>query len=110
MAASLAFHDLPYTELLGAPKGRRRTAQGVSPGNTNSNNVSPERAKQLVSVLKSNSASPFQGSAICTLNPGLTPWAVLLDPFGVLIGVPFGTVTLFPVNLTPIGTILPEIS
>src|ERR1043166_6912712 len=23
-------------------------------------------------------------SAIWTLNPGLTPWAVLLDPFGVL--------------------------
>src|SRR6058998_2446293 len=85
MAASLAFHDLPYTELLGAPKGRRRTAQGVSPGNTNSNNVSPERAKQLVSVLKSNSVSPFQGSASCTLNPGLTPWAVLMDPFGVPI-------------------------
>ena len=42
---------IPEIELLGAPKGRRRTAQGVSPGNTYSNNVSPERAKQLVSVL-----------------------------------------------------------
>ena len=26
---------------------------------------------------------PFRASAIWTLNPGLAPWAVLLDPFGV---------------------------
>ncbi len=65
---------IPEIELLGAPKGRRRIAQGVSPGNTYSNKGSPERAKQLVRVLKSIS-----------LNPGLTPWAVLPDPFGVLI-------------------------
>ncbi|PYV33692.1 MAG: hypothetical protein DMG09_21970 [Acidobacteria bacterium] len=27
---------------------------------------------------------PFRLSAIRTLNPGLAPWAVLVDPFGVL--------------------------
>ena len=30
-------------------------------------------------------APPFQGfPQFWTLNPGLAPWAVLLDPFGVL--------------------------
>ena len=35
--------------------------------------------------LRSNSLRrPFRASAIWPLNPGLAPWAVLLDPFGVL--------------------------
>src|SRR5438128_9709587 len=55
-----------------APQGRLRKAQGASPGNKHSNKGSPEGAMQLVPVPKR------------TLNPGLAPWAVLLDPFGVL--------------------------
>src|SRR5213593_2990518 len=35
-----------------APKGRRRKAQGASPGNKYGNSGSPERAKQLLSVLQ----------------------------------------------------------
>src|SRR5438876_669786 len=80
-----------------APKGRRRKAQGVSPGNKCSKNGSPEGAKQSVPILQRSAydeylsvvetdlpAPPFQGSLqIGTLNPGLAPWAVLLDPFGV---------------------------
>ncbi|PYU98962.1 MAG: hypothetical protein DMG10_26755 [Acidobacteria bacterium] len=35
--------------------------------------------------LRPNSCAALSGlSAIWTLNPGLAPWAVLLDPFGVL--------------------------
>src|SRR5207249_7418945 len=37
-------------------------------------------------------------SAIWTLNPGLAPWAVLLDPFGVL---GFGPETRLEVDLEP---------
>ena len=80
-----------------APKGRRRKAQGVSPGNKCSKNGSPEGAKQSVPILQRSAydeylsvvetdlpAPPFQGSLqIGTLNPGLAPWAVLLDSFGV---------------------------
>src|SRR5207247_9222207 len=80
-----------------APKGQRRKAQGVSPGNKCSKNGSPEGAKQSVPILQRSAydeylsvvetdlpAPPFQGSLqIGTLNPGLAPWAVLLDPFGV---------------------------
>src|SRR5439155_12211425 len=80
-----------------APKGRRRKAQGVSPGNKCSKNGSPGGAKQSVPILQRSAydeylsvvetdlpAPPFQGSLqIGTLNPGLAPWAVLLDPFGV---------------------------
>src|SRR5947208_16798252 len=81
-----------------APQGRLRKAQGASPGNKDSNNGSPEGAMQWVPVpktclmtsihleLRPNSpGAALSGlSAIWTLNPGLAPWAVLLDPFGVL--------------------------
>src|SRR5438128_4790192 len=80
-----------------APQGRLTKAQCASPGNKHSNKGSPEGAMQLVPVpkrrlmtsiyleLRSNSLRrPFRASAIWTLNPGLAPWAVLLDPFGVL--------------------------
>src|SRR5437763_8172215 len=80
-----------------APQGRLRKAQGASPGNKDSNKGSPEGAMQWVPVpkrrlmtsiyleLRSNSLRrPFRASAIWPLNPGLAPWAVLLDPFGVL--------------------------
>src|SRR5436190_8493153 len=81
-----------------APQGRLRKAQGASPGNKHRNKGSPEGAMQLVPVpkwrlmtsiyleLRSNSpCAALSGlSAIWPLNPGLAPWAVLLDPFGVL--------------------------
>src|SRR5436309_13225017 len=80
-----------------APQGRLRKAQGASPGNKHSNKGSPEGAMQWVPVpkrrlmtsiyleLRSNSLRrPFRASAIWPLNPGLAPWAVLLDPFGSL--------------------------
>src|SRR5436305_14678019 len=80
-----------------APQGRLRKAQGASPGNKDSNNGSPEGAMRWVPVpktclmtsiyleLRPNSLRrPFRAFAIWTLNPGLAPWAVLLDPFGVL--------------------------
>src|SRR5438034_9640351 len=80
-----------------APQGRLRKAQGASPGNKDSNNGRPEGAMRWVPVpktclmtsiyleLRPNSLRrPFRAFAIWTLNPGLAPWAVLLDPFGVL--------------------------
>src|SRR5207244_12801070 len=57
-------------------KGRNRTAQGVSPGVRHGKaGSSPERATQ--------SAPPLQGSIQAARVSGLTPWAVLLDPFRV---------------------------
>ena len=61
-----------------------------------SNNGSPEGAKQLVAVLRSLIDEHLSGveteppgaalsglSAFWNLNPGLAPWAVLLDPFEI---------------------------
>src|SRR5436190_22458940 len=92
-----------------APQGRLRKAQGASPGNKHRNKGSPEGAMQLVPVpkwrlmtsiyleLRSNSpCAALSGlSAIWTLNPGLAPWAVLLDPFGVLGFAPETSLGLF---------------
>jgi hypothetical protein len=63
-----------------SPEGTKQQSPGrESPGSRESSQNSPERATQ--------SASPFQGwfCAIAQF-PGLTPWALLLDPFRV----PFG--------------------
>src|SRR5213078_3958394 len=81
-----------------APQGRLRKAQGASPGNKHSKQGKPRRGdavgpgtkeapydEHLSGVETKLPAPPFSGlSAIRTLNPGLAPWAVLLDPFGVL--------------------------
>src|SRR5207247_2571935 len=82
-----------------APKGRRRKAQGVSPGNKCSKNGSPEGAKQSVPILQRSAydeylsvvetdlpALPFQCSLqFGTHSPGLAPWAVLLDSGSVVL-------------------------
>src|SRR5438309_8754456 len=84
-----------------APQGRLRTAQGASPGNKHSNKGSPEGAMQLVPVPKMRLMTSIHLELRCTpcaalsalsaiwpLNPGLAPWAVLLDPCGVLGSAP----------------------
>src|SRR5881397_2100767 len=101
---------IPEIELLGAPKGRRRTAQGVSPGNTYGNNVSPERAKQLVSVLKEQFCVALSG--LCNLYPKPRAYA-LGCPAGPLRGPYLSAIRdchlTSPHNFTPIGTIFQEI-
>src|SRR5436309_15486659 len=65
-----------------ALKGRNRTAQGVSPG---------VRHGELGSALKGQSSlpRPFRARSMPRgVFPGLTPWAVLLDPFRVPASVP----------------------
>jgi len=100
-----------------APQGRLRKAQGASPGNKYGNERSPEGAKQWAPILERSAydehssgvetdlpAPPFQGSLQSgTLNPGLTPWAFLLDPFGVLGFAPES----FPTGGTPVPRGLP---
>src|SRR5437867_2054215 len=64
-----------------ALKGRHRTAQGVSPG---------VRRGKLRSALKGRCSllRPFRARSMRRgLFPGLTPWAVLLDPFRVPVGL-----------------------
>src|SRR6266516_1128443 len=72
-----------------ALKGRNRTAQGVSPG---------VRHGELGSALKGRRSlpRPFRARSMQHgVFPGLTPWAVLLDPFRVRASVPAPPLTSY---------------
>ena len=63
-------------------KGSSRTARGASPDDMDFRDPRPEMPAQP--------APPFQGGHLdLPLFPGLAPWAVLQDPFGVLSRCPF---------------------
>lgn len=85
--APLAVLPRRDNERLGVPKGRRIKAQGSRPGDKYSGKGD----------LKGRSNPPTASglSVIWTPDPGLSPWALLLDPCGVLVQVTFLTVTDF---------------
>src|SRR5437867_11077964 len=71
-------HLIPDNDASEPRRGDSGKLRAQALGTSGATEQSPERAEQ--SVCAALSGLP----AMRTLNPGLTPWADLLDPFGVL--------------------------